>query len=254
MRSQTIAAAVPFIGAALLTTTAWGQAPCGGGQRQCTFAGHAFGVQSAPTPYAIKPVPGGYRFEVRSGDRWGKDVATDHATERAELSDNLKHNLNDDFWTAYDLQIEPGPPSTARYVVIGQFHQIAQPGESYSPPIEEDLLPGDVFEINVRASKTFPILKGPGFKTVFSDPSFQRGRTYHLVYHIHLGPSGDGLLDVWRDGIQIVNYRGPLGYAGHGGAYFKFGLYRGYAPETIAADYTNLQFSDQPLPHGPRGG
>ena len=65
------------------------------------------------------------------------------------------------------------------------------------------------------------------------------------------GSDGNGTLKLWRDGVQIVNYTGPLGGEGGGSDayYWKEGVYR--APggtNTMAADYSNLQITTGPAP------
>ena len=50
-----------------------------------------------------------------------------------------------------------------------------------------------------------------------------------------------GYLYVWRDGVQIVNYHGPIGFGDT--MYWKEGIYRDVdaGNQTIAIDYSNLK-------------
>jgi hypothetical protein len=48
-----------------------------------------------------------------------------------------------------------------------------------------------------------------------------------MVFRIIPKTNKDGILQVWKDGNQIVDYQGPLGFKDNEDQiYFKFGLYR----------------------------
>jgi len=52
------------------------------------------------------------------------------------------------------------------------------------------------------------------------------GRWVDFVFKFRHSMSPSGLLQVWMDGSQIMNYSGPLGYYTPGyNDYFKFGYY-----------------------------
>ncbi|KRQ97122.1 hypothetical protein CQ10_29425 [Bradyrhizobium valentinum] len=59
---------------------------------------------------------------------------------------------------------------------------------------------------------------------------------------VNFDPNGNGYLNVWRDGVLIVKYQGAIGMAG-ASYYWKEGIYRAPAPETITAAYSNLDIT-----------
>jgi hypothetical protein len=59
---------------------------------------------------------------------------------------------------------------------------------------------------------------------------------------VKMGPSGNGKIEVWLDGNQIVNFSGRVG-ATNSKYYWKCGLYRGQVPETISAEHRNITTS-----------
>ena len=63
-----------------------------------------------------------------------------------------------------------------------------------------------------------------------------------LDFEVIMGPNGGGYVGVWLDGTQIVNYHGPVGATGSE-YYWKIGVYRGPAIETIVVDYQGLQIT-----------
>jgi Ca2+-binding RTX toxin-like protein len=69
-----------------------------------------------------------------------------------------------------------------------------------------------------------------------------RDHYYSMKVEADFSMSG-GYLRVWRDGEQIVNYEGPLGY--DNGVYWKQGVYRSESNETIAVNFRNLNFGDE---------
>jgi len=76
------------------------------------------------------------------------------------------------------------------------------------------------------------------------DPNpIQRGHAYYINVQVNFDPNGNGYLNVWRDGAQIVKYEGAIGMAG--ASYnWQEGIYRSHtASETMAADYSNLHIT-----------
>ena len=59
-----------------------------------------------------------------------------------------------------------------------------------------------------------------------------------MIVRATFAGDASGHLEVWRDGERIVDYTGPIGYGE--GVYWKLGLYRHSAPETIAMNVRNL--------------
>ena len=51
-----------------------------------------------------------------------------------------------------------------------------------------------------------------------------QGHTYQMQIDMKLSNDSTGYLHVWRDGVEIVNYNGPIGYGDQ--TYWKEGIYR----------------------------
>jgi hypothetical protein len=185
------------------------------------------------------------RFEVRRGDRADWDRSHNHQAERAEISGfKSKERTNSDLWFSMDLMVEGGETISSRWVVLGQLHPSEDPGQvGPSPAWAQEFNAGDVFRIVIRTKAETPLRSSPAPLVLFTDPAFRRGRIYHLVYRLRYSIT-DGGLDAWRDGLQIVHYSGPLGYINAEGPYFKFGIYREPAAETLIVHYRNLRFGD----------
>ena len=188
------------------------------------------------------------RFELRSGDIWPLDAAKNHPAERTEISKPHKTEpVETDIWFAFGMLVEPGAVVTSKWQVLGQLHPTDDPGDmAPSPAWAQELNAGDVFRIVVRASAEKPLQHNPPAKVLYVDQNFQRGSINHFVYRLRYSQT-HGLLQVWRDGQQIVDYQGPLGYVDRLGPFFKFGIYRQPAAEKIVVHYYALRFGGPEL-------
>jgi len=216
----------------------------------CHVDGRAWRLQSSGAPWSARADgENGYRFEIRSGDHWSKDARKGKTVERTELSDLARMPYGQDFWLAFTMEVEPGPPSTSDWVNLGQLHGTADAGErSVSPPWVQRLLPNDAFRVEVRHTLEDPIKTQPTPVVIFEDPKLERGRPYRFVYHFRISTGPDGMATMWRDGKLVADYRGPVGYPDKRGPYFKLGLYRARAPggERLVAHYSDVTLGSRP--------
>ncbi|RYG56341.1 MAG: hypothetical protein EON56_04300, partial [Alphaproteobacteria bacterium] len=213
----------------------------------CQIAGRAWRLQSSGAAWGLtadNDHPGQYRFELHEGDMWAKDVRLKKGkgphgqVERVEFSDLKRQPFGKDFWFGFTLNVEPGPKTTSDWVNLGQLHNTPDPGEaSASPPWVQGFGPNDSFRIFVRHTAQNPLVDNPAPIVLFEDHNFQRGRPYRFVYRFRWDPKGNGLAQVWRDDVLVGNYKGPFGYPDQRGGYFKFGIYRRPAPETMVVHY-----------------
>jgi hypothetical protein len=216
----------------------------------CNVSGRAWRLQSSGAAWSARADgEDGYRFEIRPGDQWAKDVRPGHPVERTELSDLARMPYGRDIWLAFTLEVEPGRPSTAAWVNLGQLHGTADPGEpSVSPPWVQRLLRDDRFVVEVRQTQQDRMKVSPPPIVIFEDPRLERGRPYRFVYQFRISPGQDGLVRLWRDGLLVADYHGPVGYPDRLGPYFKFGLYRAPAPggEPMVAHYSDVSLGFAP--------
>ena len=99
------------------------------------------------------------------------------------------------------------------------------------------MMPGDHMKITAGYGD------GSSNRNIFdlwTDPNpIVRGHTYSMKIDMNLSSDNSGYLHIWRDGVEIVNYNGPIGYGD--ATYWKEGIYRTNAAETMAVDYSNLK-------------
>ncbi len=60
------------------------------------------------------------------------------------------------------------------------------------------------------------------YRSVFTDAAnIVRGKDYAMDIQAVFDPNGNGHLVIARDGVKIVDYSGPLGYASQQSVYWK---------------------------------
>lgn len=193
------------------------------------------------------------RFELRYRDRFCWVEYCDPANaERSELG-GWKNVFNPGTQAdiSYSFNVDPGSPTTSDWLVIGQFHDYAV---GSSPPVAIEMHKGDRMAVSIAwlRSQGAPAAAFDVYNTtvegqaaaygyVYRDSSpIVRGHTYQISIQIRFGIS-NGSLVIVRDGIKLVDYRGPLGF-GYGN-YWRYGIYRSSSPETLGITYGNMRMS-----------
>jgi Ca2+-binding RTX toxin-like protein len=205
-----------------------------------TIDGLEYGVQNGNYPWSISmPDADTFRFEVRSGDRWQYDPDW---KERSEISGDTGYDPGQTLTVTYDFMVEPGDPNTmsggaitGKWLTLGQFH--ATDGVSSSVFCVE--LIGE--KMAIRAAYETPG-DGDSWYVYTDTQNITRGKYYDMKITVNFENNDDGFLYVWRDGEQIVDYEGPMGY-GYG-VYWKNGIYRHEANETVAVNFRDLKITD----------
>ena len=195
-------------------------------------------VENADQSWSLtKPNSSTLRFEVQPGDHFigfsWNDVTMDGGAERSEIEMFTHYPPDTQINISYGFTLEPGATNTASWMVLGQIHGLT----GGNPP----------FAVAMYGEHMTIIARGPSNaeNDVYKDPNpIQRGHQYQMNIQTTFGSDGNGTLKVWRDGVEIVNYTGPLGGGSGDYYYWKEGIYRAPgATNTIAADYSNLQIT-----------
>ncbi len=192
--------------------------------------GTLYSIQTANKPHSLTaPDRNTLRFEVASGDNWGHDS---ERYERAEIAGPV-YPAGEMLTVTFDLMIEPGEPSEAEWLLLGQFHA----DDPDTPPPFAIEFEGNEMKVRARFMRDGEI---EDIRLYRDSEDIERGRYYRMKIRAYFpkDKNDTGVVRVWRDGTQIVDYDGPLGY-GYG-AYWKAGIYRRQTSETIAANYRDL--------------
>ena len=182
------------------------------------------------------------RMEVRPGDTWADDD-----TARSEIltaTNALDHQV---FNASFTLTVEPGQKNDVAWLSLAQMHEDA------GIPFSIQLV-GDKMTVLTDQNASWG-------GVVYSDPNqIVRGHAYDIQIKANFSTDSTGFLQIWRDGVQIVDYHGKLG-SETGGQYLKLGIYEGW-PEDVqyatAVDYSNIVVTynnpNVPTPSSPGNG
>lgn len=185
-----------------------------------TINGNVFLAECGTKPESIQFANGGdiVRFQMMPNNRWYNDGGD----ERTEL-DGYKQpfQVGIPYWLAYTLYLEPGPPLTSDWMVLGQ-------------------IPGLMGHFIKNTIMTWSAAKRP-----FHSEAIARGVNYHFVEKFVMDPV-NGYYGSWFNGKQVADFHGPMGDAGKN-YYVKFGIYRGIASETLSVRYANYKFGTDDL-------
>jgi hypothetical protein len=179
------------------------------------------------------------RFEVRPGDQPSFDSSS---VERSEISSRKEIEFGKTYTLSYKFMVEPGQALAADWMILGQVHHRNDAGESGgSPPFAIEVNDG-VMRVIYRTSTEKIRTSNPSPKTLWKDDGqIERGHWYDVKAEIKFDPFGNGLVNMWVDGQQIISYKGALGYNDDDGGYLKMGVYRRASSETVAVKYDNIQ-------------
>lgn len=174
-------------------------------------------------------------FQVRSGD----SLPGDGGKQRTEVLDATRQPFDTDAWVSVPFLIDPGPPSSAKWCVLGQFHQSEDPGESGLSPVFEQQYIGGCLRFYARG--------GPGSSmkdtttTLMCELPVARGVWLNVVHRIRFSRGGLGHVRSWLNGAQVHDSDVRIGYDDQIGPYWKHGIYRAASPETLTVRYGTVE-------------
>lgn len=202
--------------------------------------GHFLALDRKPWTFTVVAA-NVHRFELRQGDQ-GYDESSPERLHRAEIIAADVPNHGTELWQAYSLKLGAGPAFTVDgQCYANQWHGYdADVGYSRAPPLSFDY-GNDMFRIWSRSDADID----PDTLWGVSVLQYQAASPTRDVYSnivINVKFASSGFLRVWINGVQVVNYTGPIGYYldAHG-AYPQWGIYARQAPNCPVMTYANME-------------
>lgn len=207
-----------------------------------TIAGKTVRVAGDDQPWSIVPTETGHSFELRAGDvGWQDDGPTQQRSEFAAIYDTF--GAGDEVWSSWTTEINVADgflqviSGVSNWGLIAQWHSI-DTTTGRSPVVAFDY-GNNAFRVVTRSDAEY----SNGFaveKVRFSD-SLPVGPVNYVCRFI-LGQ--DGELQVWRNGVEIVNVECPIGYYNDAGglAYLQWGIYRRPTDTRAAVTTSNMRW------------
>jgi len=175
------------------------------------------------------PVRAG-RYAVRI--EWNRDQPLVNNGLRSEITHEGTGSVHHDpdRWFAFSQffpqEWESDPLSMD---IVTQWHQSPdrELGEAWRvPPLALGVL-GDRFQLEASwDARELTPASGPQGRAVLGLGPIVRGRWIDWVVHVRWSYDRDGLIEVWRDGVQMTRRQGPVGYNDRRDTYFKTGIYK----------------------------
>lgn len=163
------------------------------------------------------------RFEVRQGDcgrqpNWS-DCEMDR--ERAEMSEQKPYTpLGVPTWYSWSVFFDPSWPDISPVTTtIGQFHQRDQ-----SVPAVLFIQKDNRYMMRIESAKN--LYPGQNVRTLLTGDEI-RSKWHTVVVFAKWSTGPDGILQVWINGKQRMDLRGP-NTVNTTPVYFKYGIYRSY--------------------------
>lgn len=197
-------------------------------------------VQNSGNAWSYQNTGDVARFEVHAGDKWAQDGT--QAKERSEVATSEKLAFGKEYDVSFSLMIEPGAKNTAEWMTLVQIQSTFDAGEAGHSPAFAIEMVGDRMRIVTRdSSQLLSTAADTHYVRQYTDVAdVSRGVWYDFKIHVTLDAFGGGALDVTRNGVNLVNYHGAVGFNDLVGSYLKLGVYRAAASETIAVNYRDV--------------
>lgn len=176
-------------------------------------------------------------FKVGPGYRYAQDQITN---ERSEFSTSVRFGKGVSVGNAFQMMVPDGFTPSAIYgegewFIVAQWHGDQQDGRS--PYIAFSIQGGDL----VIDKRHYVV--GTGYSApveLYRESKFSRNEWNDWVveHNVH---ATTGYVRVWKNGVQVVNFTGPVGYWDHPtGGFHKVGIYRSAADFDGKVRFQNL--------------
>lgn len=183
--------------------------------------------EQSPTDTAITVV-------AAPGDEAGKSLRFELHNDDPHVSHGPRAELalprepaNAERWYAFRHFIPADWAWDGRSDIIAQWHAVPDwdKGENYRmPPLHIQTNKGKLKVITYWDAKE--VTQEPEGPLELWSEDLQTGQWIDWVFHVQWSHQEDGLVQVWRNGENIINYQGPNTYNDEHGVYFKGGIYK----------------------------
>jgi len=168
------------------------------------------------------------RFELRKDD---PDATSGRL--RTELArDFVEKTGKRDRWYAFSIYLPLYYDYDSVAEIVTQWHAIPDRSSTTnkkiepwrSPPLALLTHEGE-WQVAFRWDAQKITVNSPEGKNRLLGP-YTQGEMTDWVFHVHWSYEDDGLLEIWKNGVNVLSYNGPIGYNDDQGVYLKMGIYK----------------------------
>lgn len=145
--------------------------------------------------------------------------------KRSEFSMGAERSTNFERWYGFSIFLPNDYQLDDQSEIVAQWHDAAPAFLIRSPPIALHLFHGQWRIAMFWGAKKFTD-KATANKKLLDLGAFEKNKWTDFVFHIKFSYNDDGVLEIWKDGVQVMNYKGPNCYNDDNGPYFKVGIYK----------------------------
>jgi hypothetical protein len=147
-----------------------------------------------------------------------------------------------EYWIGFgNLLTRPGD-------IVFNLHKRPDPGETAGTQPLTFTTGGGVWRLFVRHDANARSTTRSITAHQFTFGEIKGGQWTDWVFHLKLSYRADGLLEVWKNGVKVLNYLGPTCFNDNQGPFMKFGIYNPSGGPTLAGrtiNYDEVKVGDQ---------
>jgi len=164
------------------------------------------------------------------------DVANNPGTERAEINHVGSLDQSKTINISYLQMIAPGDAiDSNKLFAFGQLHDVEDPGDA-GGVVPLLMRCGDYSQVIGRAYSSKPTISSPPIVAASFGASPARGVWTSYRWRFKYD-SVNGMLQIFRNEVLLIDYVGPFGYLDTKGPSPQFGIYRGTTTSGMTVVY-----------------
>jgi hypothetical protein len=131
-----------------------------------------------------------------------------------------------DTWYGFSIYLPAPYERDSISEILAQWHSTLDPGEkNLNPPMSLQIKEGQ-WVLAVLWDSKQPTRKQNVRSTGYRLGSHDTNKWTDWVFRVRWSYGSDGELQVWKNGKEVVNRKGPIGYNDRKMPYFKMGIYK----------------------------
>jgi hypothetical protein len=149
------------------------------------------------------------------------------------MSGFAKVQPGQDAWYGFSIYLPKSYISDPIWEIVAQWHSapdVDRGEDKYiqNPPLSLQTENGEWLVSTIWDSKPVTTNKSYEGSKPWHLGSYETGKWTDWVFHVKWSPFADGILEVWKDGVQVIDKQGPIGFNDEHAPFFKMGLYKGW--------------------------
>ena len=138
--------------------------------------------------------------------------------------------MNSEYWYGFSIYLPSDWQTDQQGNILAQWHARMnvdrQQGDGTGQPPVAISVQGNSWAVKLHYNTDGPSFSGAGKgNQQFDGGAIEKAKWTDFVVHAKWAFTQDGFLEVWKNGQNIVDYKGPTSYVNKVAPYFKMGIY-----------------------------